>query len=154
MPRDPWCCLQSYLFYEPALCLLSHWEKRTCTSITFPSVLRSLFLERDQAADTQSVNTHSPFVMLSPASPRTWRVFMLVQWLQQLGFPRCGPHFCGRSAPGLETGVGTPHVCPGDLLLVRARLLHQKCWGCAAAAVGSLISHLSTRRSEHPYINE
>lgn len=46
----------------------------------------SLFLEQDQAADTQNINTHSPFVMLIPASPRAWRVFMLMQCLQQLGF--------------------------------------------------------------------
>lgn len=53
---------------------------------------------------------------------------MLMQCLQAAGLPgQCGPRFCGRSAPGLETGVETPHVYPGDLLVVWARSLCQRC---------------------------
>lgn len=79
---------------------------------------------------------------------------MLMQCLQAAGLPgQCGPHFCGCSAPGLETGVETPRICPGDLLVVRARSLHQGCWS-PAAAIGLVIGCVSTPKSEHPYVNE
>lgn len=79
---------------------------------------------------------------------------MLMQCLQAAGLPgQCGPHFCGCSAPGLETGVETPRVCPGDLLVVRAWSLHQGCWS-HAAAIGLVIGCVSTPKSEHPYVNE